>query len=329
MVDESTAAETWARIESRLEREDFSTAEEEARRAIERMPESNLAQELLGRALFGQGRQEEAVDAFEAAIAIDGERADSHIWLGRSLAERIDQVPMLGRLPVAQRLHAAFLRAAELEPQRPAVHLALARFYSEAPPFAGGNPEKARYHVDRLLQLDPPSGHRNLAGILEREEKLEEAEREYLRALEVGPEDLESFRAAGDFFLRQQRPTRALETFESALEIDPEDLLLLLSAGRLLQGEAETETSDPVRAEELLRRIVAKPREQILPSEAAIWSEASWWLGQILEERGEFDGACEAFRAAAEEPAAHPPAEESLRALEASQAGALCRGNPP
>lgn len=306
-----TLAETRDRIESLLEREDFSTAEEEARAAVEQRPESALAQELLGRALFGQGRQVEAIEAFEAAIAIDEKRADAHMWLGRSLAERIDQVPVLGRLPVAQRLHAAFLRAAELDPQRPAVHLALARFYSEAPPFAGGNPEKARHHVDLLLPLDPPAGHRTLAGILEREEKLEEAEQEYVRAVEAGPEDLESFQAAGDFFLRQERPARALEMFEAALEVDADDLLSLLSAARLFHGDAEI--SNVARAEELLLRIVDRPREQVLPSEAAMWSEASWWLGRILEERGDVDGACDAYRAASAEPAIYPPAEESLR----------------
>lgn len=317
-IDQRAAAGVEEDIESRLAAEDFASAERASRAAIEQGFDGAPMQERLGRALFGLGRQAEAIEVFGRSINLDPERADAYIWLGRSLAERIDQVPILGRLPLAQRLHAAFLRAAELDPQRPAVHLALARFYSEAPSFAGGDAAKARAHVDILLQLDPPAGHRTLAGIFEGEEKLAKAEREYLAAIDTGPEDLESYHAAGDFFVRLGRIDRALEMFEAALRVDGNDTRSLLSIGRLtLQGQEPA----AIRAEEALGRILEVPREQMLPSEAPRWSEASWWLGQLLERRGDLEGACRAYLEAARNPMPHPPAEDSLAALNTAHGG--------
>lgn len=221
-----TAPET--ALETALERaielytaKEFKIAEPQLLSLRKTHPENARVALYLGRVYFATERYREAVDQFQHAVDLEGDVALHHLWLGRTLGEQVQQIPTLQRLPLARRLHATFLRAVELDPESAEAHLALARFYSEAPPFAGGDPAAAQRHAERLAELDPAAGHRLQGRWFERDKKFDEAEAAYRAAITADPEDAESYQRAGELFERQGHPELAREMFERARELEP------------------------------------------------------------------------------------------------------------
>lgn len=134
---------------------------------------------------FDGGRWAAAVADAERATGLDGETAEYQLMLGRALSERIHQLPVFNKLPMARRIEAAFLRAVELDPESVEGHIALARYYSEAPPVAGGDRAKAESHARRLLELDPTEGHTMLAKLFDLWHRPEEAAKHRALATEA------------------------------------------------------------------------------------------------------------------------------------------------
>ena len=206
-----------------LETGDLATAEEILVELQGTEPDNPSVALLLGRVFFEGERFSEAIDQFQNLVRLDDEVALHHLWLGRALGEHVQRVPSLQRLPLARRLHDTFRRAVELDPESAEAHLALARFYSEAPAFAGGNRALAQTHAERLIQLDPPRGHLRMGLILENWGRADEAREHVLAALDAGPETVETWRDAGLFFERQGSPEKARSLLEKAVELDPDD----------------------------------------------------------------------------------------------------------
>ena len=178
---------------------------------------------LLARAHFAAERYAESIDFAQQTVDLAPDDAQHQLWLGRALSERVQRVPALQKLPLARRLHDAFRRAVELDPENPGAHLALARFYSEAPPMAGGDNDLAFHHIERLLELEPATGHRRKGLILERLKRLEEAESELRTSLELDATNAETLREFGLFLVRQDRKAEALPLLEQSLEIEPDE----------------------------------------------------------------------------------------------------------
>ncbi len=162
---------------------DLTAAEEQLLAVRQADPENATAALYLGRIYFEQERHAESVAEFEAAVALDDTEVEHYLWLGRALGERIHKVVFLLQVPMAKRILATFIRAVELDPDSVRGHLALARFYSEAPPLAGGDRDKSLHHAAELIRLDPLAGHLRRSAIYERFGEVDLAERELLAAL--------------------------------------------------------------------------------------------------------------------------------------------------
>ena len=151
----------------------------------EEHPESFEAAFYLGQIHFEQERHGDAVERLEEAVALDGDSIDGHLWLGKALSEYIHQIVFFRKLPMAKRILAVFQRAVEIDPRSVEGHTALARYYSEAPSFAGGNRDLSLEHAQILIDLDPVEGHRLLSSIYVLLKEPELAKREIERAFEA------------------------------------------------------------------------------------------------------------------------------------------------
>ncbi len=179
----ATADDDLARAIELFDAGDFDAAAEQLLALRQADPENAAAALTLGRVYFEQQRYAESVAELEAAVALDDTEVEHYLWLGRALGERIHKVVFLLQVPMAKRILAIFTRAVELEPDSVRGHLALARFYSEAPPMAGGDRDQALHHAAELIRLDPLAGHLRRASIYERFGEVDLAERELLAAL--------------------------------------------------------------------------------------------------------------------------------------------------
>lgn len=190
------------------------------RRSGESLPEGGIA---VIRLLRGLRRHDEALVAAKAAVEARGDRLDGHLELGACLAES-------GRLEDAI---AAWRRAAEIAPDSPdprfRIGVALALL---------GRIDAAQEAYEGVLRDHPRhvASMVNLAALLMRRERLEEAGRQLKAALDLRPPETPIIlRAIGDLQIRNRNPASAEAAYREAARLAPHDLLSKLGVGESLR----------------------------------------------------------------------------------------------
>ena len=166
------------------------------------------AHELIGRALFQQGKLDEAEQEFRTILRLTPEYAAAHERLGDTLNNQ-------GRLDEAAAEYALFLRAV------PDDFDALTRMGSAQS--RSGHHDAAIRALSSAVDVQPDNAtaHANLANALLNKQDLPAAEREARRAVELNPRDPVGFELFGLAVASQGRTKEAREYFEAALKIDP------------------------------------------------------------------------------------------------------------
>lgn len=80
----------------------------------------------------------------------------AHMSYGRALAQAIEGAPLAKKVGYAQDMLASFRRAAELDSTLVDARYALAQYYLQAPPIAGGSVEAAAGEAEALARLASP-----------------------------------------------------------------------------------------------------------------------------------------------------------------------------
>ena len=167
-------------------------------------PQNNL-----GAALSRQGRLEEAIERYRAALKIKPDYADAHYNLGYALAKsgqldaglyhfrravkiQPNRVKYLNNLGVALVLKgnhrealAHFNSALEIAPFDADIHANIGLVFKKQ-----GDPEAAMHHFSKALALDPrhPGALNNRGVLLMDHGKLEAARKHFILALEISPD---------------------------------------------------------------------------------------------------------------------------------------------
>jgi tetratricopeptide (TPR) repeat protein len=123
-----------------LRREDYRAAVPELQRAVELGPDLPAAHALLGRALMGMGRREEATQAFAAELSKNPNDFDSNLYMGLFLKDE-------GKLDEA---YEYLKRAGRLRPEDPGVLYALGALH-----LAAGRTEEARKALEAVTAQVP------------------------------------------------------------------------------------------------------------------------------------------------------------------------------
>lgn len=187
---------------------------------------------LLGQVNLEQGRARDAVEAFERVIQLDPASSEAQLWLGDALVQRIDEVPFLIKLPIANRMRSAYEKAVTLDPENLEARVAVARYYAAAPPMAGGSTERAERELAEIRRRDVALAYVTQGLIHEHLEHFESAEAELRTAVEVDPESVLSWRELGYYLQRRERWPEAIETFEQVLVLAAEDPAALFETAR-------------------------------------------------------------------------------------------------
>ncbi len=91
-----------------------------------------------------------------AAARLRPQDAEAHLALGRALADAIEDAPPPKMVGYAQEMLGSFRRAVELDPDLADARYALAQYYLNAPPIAGGSLEAAADEAGELARLESP-----------------------------------------------------------------------------------------------------------------------------------------------------------------------------
>ena len=86
-----------------------------------------------------------------------------------------------------------------------------------------GNLDEAEKQYQKAIQTNPNyvEAHNNLGNIYFRKERFEEALAEYKKTVEIKPDYAQGYFNLGSTYLQQNKPEEAIESFQRALEINP------------------------------------------------------------------------------------------------------------
>ena len=168
-----------------------------------------------------------------------------------------------------------------------------------------GEPQLAAPHFVAAVRLSPDlaSPHYNLAVLLQRQNRLDDAEREYRAALALSSDQAEiaqSHNNLGILYLSESKYAEAAQELSAAIAIDPTEQNSYIGRGTV---EMQTMNVDAAIAD------FAKA-SQIAPSPLALY-----WLGRALESKGDTQQAAKAYAAALQLAPAMAEARTRLEAL--------------
>jgi tetratricopeptide (TPR) repeat protein len=178
------------------------------RDTLARNPEAWAAHNNLGIAMVTEGRFDEAIGHYRAALALRHDYADAHSNLG-------DALQATGRLGEAI-MH--YRTALGFDADFAVAHYNLANALRQA-----GDPDAAIRQYRRVLQIDPryANAHNNLGTVLLARDRLEAAIAHFHGAIQADPDHVGAHYNLGFARHRQGRVAEAARHYIAALEIDP------------------------------------------------------------------------------------------------------------
>jgi protein O-mannosyl-transferase len=167
---------------------------------------------------------------------------------------------------------------------------------TDANPIAEGNlgsalveierPDLAVSHLERAIQLMPTfsTAHYDLGILLQRQNELDRAQREYQLALKYASDEREAAQThnnLGVLFNQLGRRDEALAEFTAAIALNPHEQNSLIGRGLIEREEAKLDAALQDFAQ----------AAQIAPSPPALY-----WQGCVLEDKGQVSAAAAAYR---------------------------------
>jgi len=200
-----------------------------------------MARNNLGLQRMQAGRLEQAIEDFEAALAINPRHEKAHSNLGYAELQ-------LGHVPEAI---AHYEAALALKPDYPEVHNNLALALGQA-----GRSDDAIAHLEQALALEPryAEAHYNLALALLGAGRIAEAIDHGEQAIAIEPDNAEAHNNLGTALIQAGRAQDAIARFERALALQPQHAMAHRNLGRALLREGRL-TESIAHFEQVLQEI--------------------------------------------------------------------------
>jgi tetratricopeptide (TPR) repeat protein len=192
------------------------------RTALAANPDSWLAHNNLGNALFEQGQVDKAFAHYQRAKEIQPGYATVHYNLGGIFRQR-------GQLDEAI---AEFKKAVELQPKYSTAHYNWAEILRQQ-----GQADEAIAHYETAVEIRPDyaEAHNSLAGLLQRKGRVDEALVHLQKALEIRPDQAEDHNNLANLLWQKGRIQEALAHYRKAVEIRPDYAVAQHNLGEILQ----------------------------------------------------------------------------------------------
>ena len=270
---------------------------------IQANPGDAEAHNLMSRVYLQIEHWDEAIRAAEKAVKLKPDSSEYHQWLGRAYGLKAQVIGPIGAFNLVRKVKAEFERAVSLSADNLSARADLAEFYTEAPSIMGGDKTKARQLADYVGQRDPAQGHYMRARIEEKRSKAD-AEKELKAAIAESRNPTEYWIGLAAFYVRSGRLDEMQATVERAQGLAPHDPnVLFTGSSLLLRGGRDF----PGAVQMLLSYIAAGNVIEDGPL-----FQAHYVLGQLLEKRGNSEGAAREFRASLALASQYKPAQDAL-----------------
>jgi tetratricopeptide (TPR) repeat protein len=260
-----------------------------------------------GRAAHNAGKTDEAVKAFEQAVALESTKSLYYLWLGHAYTRQLVTASFLRKPFIARRCGEAYNTAVTLDPTSVDAAEARLDFFLNAPGIVGGGVDKARAEAARLATLDAYRGGMATARIAEHEKRWPEAERLYRSLMTDYADRTAALDALVTLLQNAKRFDEAFKIVDDRLARFPDEAASLYALGRLssLSGQ------HLARGEAALRRFLT-----LTTTEPVRQSNARYRLGVIKEKIGDAPAAAAEYQAAIDLYPRHEPAAAALKKIQ-------------
>ncbi len=262
--------------ETAMQHGDFTTSESLLLKAVSEKPNDYRAWFDLGYVYSATERRTQAIDAYRKSVAAKPDVFESNLNLGILLAGQGDKVEA-----------AKYLKAAtQLKPTaNPEAGLARA-WQSLGRVEEDSDPQQALAAYVEAAKLNPKSAQPHLsAGILlEKQNQLDAAGREFQVAADLDPKSVEALAGLANVAMKQQKYPEAETALRKLLEADPQNSNARVQLVRVLAAEGKTDQA----AEQLQQGSNASPGDP----------HAALELGTLYVQAGKDSEAEQLFRVA-------------------------------
>ncbi len=219
---------------------------------------------LLGNKLRGQGLFDQAIGAYNKALAMGGEKVDI-------LNEKANAYLMMGDLESAI---TAFKRVTEIEANFPRAYQGLGDAYGQL-----GNFQEAKKNYLKVIEFEPQNVlvYHSAGSLCQEEEDFAAARSFFLKGIELNPKFAKNHLALAKNYELEGKPNEALKVYQNAIAQNPTLSILHINAGEFcLKHEMN------VQAEEIFGKAIGLNEEHL-----HLYNR----LGLALRKQGKYDQA--------------------------------------
>jgi Flp pilus assembly protein TadD len=273
--------------EAALAKGDYATAEPLLLKATAADANDFRAWFDLGYVYNATNRKAQAIDAYRKSVAAKGDIFESNLNLGILLAGQGDKAEAAKYLKAATQL----TPTAHVEEGRARAWQSLGIVLEDS------DPQQALEAFAQAAKLEPhnPEPHFSAGQLLEKQDRLEDAAKEYEAAMALDPKSIEPVVALSVVYTKQQKYSQAEAMLRKLLAADPQNQAVRTQLGRILAAEG--------KADEAAKELGAGDGQAPDDPHAALE------LGTLYVKAGKYAEAEKMFRAAVaklpQDPEAH------------------------
>src|SRR5438874_7308180 len=231
-VEDPSSPPELTQAEAAIEKKDYATAEPLLKKVVERDGNNYAAWFDLGFLYNALGKSEDSISAYRKSVAAKPDVFESNLNLGLMLAKT-------GQPDAEQ-----FLRAAtKLKPTARPEEGQFPAWLSLAQVLADSKPEEALDAFVHASELKPrdPEPHLSAGQLLERNNRLVEAEREYKQALVLDTSSSDALIGLANVYMHGKRFAEADDVLAQLVALRPDDSRTHIELGRVLAAEGKTD----------------------------------------------------------------------------------------
>jgi tetratricopeptide (TPR) repeat protein len=180
-------------------------------KSLQQHPNDLKSMEYLGDIQSHQQHWEKAVSYYEKLKNLNPANAEYHYKYGGALAMVSQNSNILTALGNVGNIKSAFLKAISLNPSHISSRWALIELYLQLPAIFGGSEKKAIQYSKELFKISPVDGYLSKGRIDEYYKRYVQAERQYIKAIEIGNSKTTYQKLADLYKNKMDQPQKARE----------------------------------------------------------------------------------------------------------------------
>ena len=198
-----------------FESKNFDKAKTAFQKAVNNELYSRKSIEYLGDIAGYQKRWDDALKHYKTLLEFDDNNANYHFKYGGAMALKAQASNKMKALTMIGDFKKHLHRAAVLDVKHIEARWALVEVYVSLPAVVGGSEKKALKYANELLKLSPVDGYLSLGYVAEYNDRPQDAERHYRKAVEIGG-SLHTYDKLSNLYEATNQPEKALENYEQA-----------------------------------------------------------------------------------------------------------------